>query len=332
MKIFFWLLFVLGVFASWSAETPTGWHDPALDAINNNMGYLDADLNGNFEFGPQRWGATNIELHFGPQNVRDRLMQSNNATMSGLGLGQYTPYVTTNQAVVFNGSTNWNALTNAVNSMFGKFTTNLSHAVANSIIDQYMGENEIEQDQPGFSIPVISSGVNGFSGEIYLGLNRGAIGSFPVKIFRWMVLAVEYALFFQGILAALRGEASETLNQRQTQGSLQALLGTNVSMLSSWAYSTVICAGVCTAVTVVLTSGMIGAAGLMGKYLVLWSQTGGIGSPAFAGAVGPAWHLITTWIPVVPTIGIFLSYLVFRYLLLVPVFFMVRGIILYLPV
>ena len=323
LALFFGIL--AGCFLLLSAYSAEGYHDAALDTVNNNLGFLDSDLNGQFEWGPERWGKTNVAIHFdkGLGSVNERLMASNSAGL--LGGTRIPELIGSPQTVSGGGYTNFALLTNAIRGAFSKFETNVSAAYLDWVFNQG-GTNAGDGDQ--WSI-AIHNPVNNFV-SYKLTLSSASLAGYNFSPIKSLLIAFEGVMFFFLMLQAMKEEMAQTMNQRQISGTMQSILGTNASVPSGVAYAVIVTASIATASVLVLGSPLVAVGGDLFYHYVFNPATAMKDQITAVSGGSPLFGWLTEIIPLWQTVGFALGYLAWKYFLLSPVFMAIRCLMLWM--
>jgi len=329
------------------AFAQSSYHDPALDTLNNNLGYVSSDINGNFQ--EQNRVLTNVL----PGVISEAMITNSAMSMSqggrfatnfensirdisGVNL-QFRSYV------VSGGKTNAGALTNVYGGMMA---TNIQPRLtggSNGI--PTIGDIHNTADRPvsniGVTISIPSpkflaapSGYPPTLGVTYLDMRLGDLGDWTVGAFtatqvatavRNLILGIVLIVYFFKFLTDVKNTVGEALNQRQMQGAKDSLIGTKVSSIFAFAYSAHLTAALLLLLQTVLVFGITAVALDFGS-ISSWRTS----ALAFFDSI-PAWKLLTLFVPVWEIILSHLLYLISRSLLLQPMFLLVRMLILWLP-
>lgn len=315
-RLVFLFLLWLALVASFGQETPV-YHDASLDAINNNLGYLDADLNGHMDELPYRVATTNLQVH---TNQFKSVMEA--GTLGKLSDRRRLGTIGSSDSVVVNfGSakgTNGGALTNLVSSIFGGTVggvlTNGSGYSTNDALDGTNSPTVLHE------IPIPNVLGQNWKFDVSFGTG-GYLSRDFAKYVRGLLILIEYVMLFLLLLEALKEDLTGTMNQRQIQGSTESVLGTNASVVVGLGYAVAITAAVAVAIT-----GLF-AAGTWSLFASAGSVGGLIASVFNFGQGVPGWDVITAYIPFWNTIIVSAAYFFLRYVVMLPLFLMVRAII-----
>lgn len=295
--IFLWL----AAFLSWAQ---TNWHDPSLDGVNVNLGILDSDINGAFQNLPLRIAQTNT------------IETQREATLYGSNLYVWGGYTNNppQQSNAVNRGLTIRALTN-VWTNFTSFSTGMP--LSNSFDGRIVGGTNTDWRiyLPGGAYVPMNVTIN----------TGGYINPVFCSLIRSIILAIEYFCLFWLVAADLKKSVSDLLEQRQMEGSKQSILGTNVSAGMAAVYAVALTAAIVVGVTAVANYSFVGEARLLGSGSAIASHLQTL-------AAYPAWEVLTAFIPVVSSLIVFTSYLLFKYVFITPLFMMTRAIVLWMLV
>lgn len=295
-------------------------HDPSLDAINNNLGYLDADLNGQMNNLPERISKTN---YFNATNefkadARDRFLGFYNSIPGGMpALG---PSNSVAISIDGKGGTNSSALKTLLGGVFTHYGSSLSNAFSTNIAAD--GVHYSSNNNDHITIP----NTLGQSWSMDMSFTSGGyLNASYASLVRGLIIAAEFVLIFLLFLENLKELVNETMAQRQVQGSTESILGNNASAVVGIGYAVVVTAALAGAVVVIFALGFSSMVSSLGSL------------PAFSNSVfsfissSPAWGVISAYVPFWQILGAWAAYYLFRYVGLIPTFYVVRAVIFWLP-
>jgi len=283
----------------------TNWHDPALDGVNVNLGYLNSDINGAFENLPHRISQTNMI-----QTKEDvtAIMNSNIA-------GMYTNY----PPAASNAANRANLVKLLTNSFSNFSSLGVSMPVSNNFDGSWTGGTNTAWT---ISLPYVA-GVGYQTATMNVSLSSGGyINPEFCRLIRSIIIALEYFALFWLIAADLKSSVHDLLGQRQMEGSKQSVLGTNVAAGLGATYAVALTAALVVTITAVFNYSFfseVRSAG-SGSAIITHLQTL---------AAYPAWEVLTAFIPVSATVIVGCSYALFKYVFLTPLFLGVRAIVLW---
>ena len=273
---------------------PLVYHDPALDTIANNIGYLDADLNG--------W-----MLHNGkPMNIAD---QTNYANLS---LSNVVGNLTNNalaQRAIF---------TSAYSSAFGGSTGGPASSLSTVGIRTNAGVNA----SPSGSL--ISLGT--FNGNSYSMDLKFTTGDFIspsfASLIRSVILGIVMSVLFVFSISAIQENIISTVQQRQVEGTKQSVFGINISAISAPIFAGIITAAISTLLPILAASSVVTTA--------YTASTAAIQFFGNANTFISAWDVLTSFCPIGEIFIAWINYVVFRYVYMFPLFQATRCVILFL--
>lgn len=314
------------------------YHDPALDTLNNNIGYLDADINGNFQYQnmllltnvPDRIANalfTNAISQTGPSGW---LGTNVSGAVNSLGLGS----ISANTSVGFGTKTNAGAATNAVGALFSQMATNglgepLGLALGGSTTEKIFDLTSFPTQGVAitFQFPKLNihNPLGSTTSETFMFGTLGGNYETIATSSRWIILASACVMYFFMFVSDIKENMGQLIGQRQMVGTPEAVLGTNASLPSSMMYSCLVTAFIISLCGVVLQAGVISA-------ITNFATLGSFRDTAitFFHSI-PAWDAFTLFVPLMNIILLHIFYMVARHILIGPVFLSIRMIILWLP-
>lgn len=302
------LFFFMVWLAAYLSSAQTNWHDPALDGVNVNLGYLNSDQNKNFEDLPERLWRTNRVL-------------------SGIEFTNETPRY---QAM---GVTNLNPSVSEVSSNRGAWRGMMTNAFTNfagfatglPLSNSFDGVRVSGTNNPWRIYFPNGAGGNSYA-DLDVSLTTGNhINPVFCKLIRTIIIAIEYFCLFWLIAADLKKSVSDLMDQRQIQGSQVSVLGNTPSAASGVAFAIIITTSLAVAITAVFNYALVGEVKLTGSGTQIISHLQAL-------AAYPAWEVLTAFFPVVSTVIVASSYALFKYVFLTPLFLITRSIALWLIV
>jgi len=218
--------------------------------------------------------------------------------------------------------TNFGQITNQLSGWFTSQLSNMQSAAqaAGSSISNAFGSAiggfptapSIEGGSDGVHIPTMGS-----APDVVIGVaSLPASFDLPRTVISWVVWLVSYV----AMIKFAHEKVLRILNQRQTQGTEQEVLGNNLSIPTAAAYGAIVAATVA-AFPLALVSFFQNASTSIASYNSLTALSG-----------SPLWNLMTQLVPVSVLLTAFFSYVTFRYLVAFPLIIVCVTIIIFLLV
>lgn len=276
-----------------------------------NMGYMNADMNANFANSPTNsyQASTNFLSSAVSNTVQGYAGISQHAMRTNYNLG---PFVLSSNMV----KELTNGMTTNIAGLFTLGTTNTLEALGDRTNDIWI----INLPGPGEHKAYFDLRWSTFASRF------GDVEAMR-PTFRISVLILWYLVLIWWIFDDLKREVSETMNQRQVQGSHVSVLGCEVSGLVAAAYAVQITAVLGATVIVAFSaiSGWVSGwlAGSGGSYLM---------TQFYVISSWPFWGTMTSWFPIVTMFLAYLAYLSYRYIIMWPMFLSVRALMFWLVV
>jgi len=309
------------------AQIPSYYHDDTLDTINGSILYLT-----NFS------GAGNSDSN---TIVQDTNRATVNAEQIGLMLngtvtngafqfgsnGVGAPTVLSNEAVAAGAvfSNLWSS-----NSFAGSLTTSgLSTNFDGSGGNMTASASQIAMPSVTFPGPHLSLPYGGVATTWTppsLDLVFADVASFAPALSTWAPIVRSFILlifnfsFFLWALECLREALKDTMQQRQLEGNKQEILGVNLSIVTA----TVLAGILIFYISQVISSGSVTAPLSAGASGVATLKTTVSGATAW-----PGWDILTAFLPITAMLSSFISWMAWRYLVMVPSFAFVQAIVLF---
>jgi hypothetical protein len=290
------------------AQAPTYYHDSSLDAIQNNAGYTFTAVIGLSNSLPQR--EVNAEQTNAYQNIdalglvignvtnaSDSDMTQDNMTNNAAQMASHSSILITNFGIA---------------SPFG----------TNFLVDTNDGFFSSTESNTGGSI--ISLGT--FNAQTYnmdLSLNTGSyLSETTMELISQVVLLINSLIVFVFAFQHIEKNIFSSLEQRQTKGASQAILGTNATVPTGLVYAAIV------------TSSLVALLGLLVTTPFLHTSYSTVSTlstqVASFSTMFPACDVLCAMTPVVGIFSIWLNYLAFRYVYSFPLFFGIRCVIFWL--
>jgi hypothetical protein len=318
------------------------YHDPTLDNIQNNLAYIDSDINALGGLS-NNVGGVNISNN---ADLASRIAYTN----GNVGIDVLSNVVTSSNFYGGNVSSQYqsratnfafseaNLASNAMMSTFGNvnFNTNFGVAYPNGY---------------GHVMPVSLGSVNGHSFSFGLGSSAlfnttygMAQSPFSYTTSNWSALQfviseailIAFAtMFFLWSVDDLRTTCDKYYNQRQISGPTQAALGTNLDLPLGIGYAIFVTAGFVAGCSVILGSAFLPNSwgGGLGSIVAFLQFLDNAGSGIFNGQNYSNFSFITIelydfccYVPLFAVVAQFLTYLAFSNFLLWPTFMFFRMI------
>jgi hypothetical protein len=283
---------------------PSVLHDPTLDGIQNNVGYVDSAVNSLSNTIPQNINhneLTNAAYIFNFEST-------NNPS----GTPEYS-------SVVYNGQTNVNAATNFANSI-------MANAVGDTFSNAY---------PTIFTNDSIDGGTNILGNIIIPDMGNGAANSMTFSYFfsgllpsslpsvvTAMIMSVWWFVLYKWLVDDMKAYLSETMDQRQVQGLKQSVLGTDASSITGIGYCITISTLLIIAVGAILVSSSFHTFHVMGSGPAIQTALHNLQT-----SYSSQFSVATTFLPVFEMFAAYLYYLLASYLALYPAFTVVRFIV-----
>lgn len=291
------------------------YHDPALDGINLNLGYVNGDMNGNLgeidksvDALPNAIAMTNYALAY----KHNRESNSNHVeNYSGQDMNDVE------NALELGAQENASLMSGMISNVFTNFSKAFNLGSTNHL-DGQGGTNH------SFEIPLLGS-----AGSYFLTFSNAALQPVGGDSYRYviyhLVLLIAYIWFATLLVEDLKKETSDLLNQRQIQGTHIAAFGFEVSGVVAVSYAIAVTVFLATCITALFNLSFVTQVLTGASASDLWSYLGLM-------SAWPMWDMITSWVPVTSILILFFAYLFFRYIMLTPLFFVVRALIFWLVV
>ena len=290
MKKLFTLIYLLVLAYSGYSQ-----HDPALDSINGGMANLDADVN----------GYISQQLTLNQLQTNSAFVYSNLQT----GLGSYTSLLSSNSS--------------GMQTNFSAWVTNFSAPFSSNFIGNYDWNATNSHYSTNFGTITAGpfwAGGNTITYNLSIAtlLNVTTVGNIVSNI----VLAIVWMIHFWKIMDFMKVEIYGTMNQKQVSGSSQSIMGTNFEFLWGVTYALAITAALATVLGAIATNSFIsGPSGLSNTFHSLTNSANTTLN------LLPAWDVMTYFFPATQILGAWISYNVFRFFLIWPLFATVRMMI-----
>jgi len=274
-----------------------------------NMGYMNADMNANFAQIPTNDYAAGT-------NYMNTTISNTVAPFMGLSLYSLrTNYAAGGAALG----------TNMVKLLTNSFSTNVTGLY--SLGSTNLLENTGDRTNDVFLIPLPGGNVARFDFRMS---NLETSVPFVAQmrpVFRLVILIIWYLLLAWWLMADLKEELGETMNQRQTQGTHISVLGTEASGLlaAGYAIQITIHLGVAVAATLGFIIANVAQSVAAGGGSALLNQLVSI-------STWPMWSITNSFVPIVAMLTAYLGYLAYRYLVMWPTFLAARALIFWLVV
>lgn len=265
------------------------YHDPTLDTINSSEAVFNSDFDRNVP------GLLTIS------NTQAQALL-NNGTVSLLHSNTILYDLPTNVFVVSNA---WTAVTGGL-----QFTNNFSsissatNGTPNSLSVISLNDNNGHSFTMDLSSAVLTS-----STKTMLGL------------FRQIIMAFVYIFLFAYCFQFVQGDFMKAMNQRQAQGNLQEVFGTNASIATGLIYAGLIVAGLTALLGFIVSNGICKTSIQQALTLLPLLQSL---------STVPGWDVMTYVFPITDILTAYFTYLSFRYILCFPLFVGVRSIQLFM--
>ena len=279
-----------------------GIHDPSLDQINQNVGNVDADLNG----------------------YLPNLLTLNQLNTNGAAINKAYADNSTNVIAGALTGTNFQNASNAFTAFGGMSSNSFSVSGFSSNFDGSITENTTN-DQ----IPLGSVNGHAFTMDLGGGFFNAFVPIFQGVGFqlRTVILAIGAFLTMIELFTFLQKKFDEMYNSKQMLGSAQSALGVNASSLTGVAYAAIFTGLIVGLITFFTAYFLTGA----GAPTVAQSVNLGSTVKTFTDQFS-LWGIITTLLPISGLMTQTIIFLLFRFGLAFPLFMVIRAVILFLIV
>jgi hypothetical protein len=306
-------------------QTPTYYHDPALDTIANNIGFMDSDMNAlNFGSGmtAEQYKETNALMG---ATTQSQLNHNFGATLTNFD------QVASSNSIISTISTNALGAAAVIGGIGNMFTnivgTNLLGLVGDGHVTGVTGyAPTFYGGDTGFGVVhswtidlSLADWISG-SGETWVGTMFSSLYVLLIVVFTFIT--------FRGVWEDFMANLNDFIKQRQIQGSTESIFGVNLSAPVAIVYGGIMVGLIAVCVTGVLTSGCI--TGLVSVFSSLFSDTTFFGLFSYP-IVLTMYQNVTMIIPVTRMVQIGLTAIVFRYATMPLLFYVARMIFKFLP-
>jgi len=308
----------LSLVLSSAACVAQGYHDPALDGINLNLGYMNSDLNGNLEaVNSSVEGLPNAMAMTNYAKAHDYMQTGTSNHVEGY-VGQDMDDVM-NQYELGAEASAIGSITTPVSNLFTNFSAAFNLGSSNHIDGASNSWSSFS-----FAIPLL-----GDAPDFMLHFDNSALAEVGGENYRYVmynfILLLAYLYFAWTLAEDLKKELGEALDQRQVQGTHVSGFGFEVSAPLAVAYAVGATVLLAVALTAIFNYSFASTIRTGASASGMWSYLGMM-------AEWPRWGLITSWVPITSLVVLLFSYLFFRFILLTPLFFGVRALIFWLVV
>lgn len=306
------------------------YHDPALDAVNVNLGYLNADTSGalgEVDNSIDTGFSTLSNLVKGLPSEMNTVLSSNanSRTTNLLGSFSTSQGVTPSQSQTFyeGAATNHASeyISGPVSNLLGGYRGLFSFPTNAAMLDGDKGINESDRE---FSLPKL-----GGAGFFTLSFNFDDIdSSFPQlasfrSLIRGLIIGIFTIMLGTMMVSRLHTEVGATLNQRQIQGTHITVFGWEISGITAAVYA-LIAGGIFLAI--------IAAISTMQVHTTVTNYTTDLYGYFSDLSVLPFFDYLTSFIPLGFLIQLGFQFLLFYYVLIPTAFLFLRAVLFFMLV
>lgn len=290
------------------------YHDPALDGINVNLGYLNADTVGGLNEVETAIGTLSNTL---PAKIADAQLWTNTTasteymrtgasnTATRVGVTYSNAIAAYNRAIQDSAATLASPVSNLMTNFSGAFflsSTNLA----------------MDEEESKFVIPLLNGGH--FDFDIKKEVLEGVLPSNYRSTIYNLILVSAYLIVMVYLAGDLKGEIGHVLSQRQIQGTHISAFGWEVSAVTAAAYALALTGFIVQVLLILFQLSFLSTIRSFASATGFWSYLNVISG-------WPMYDLISSWVPIGTICSLVFTYYFMRYVVITPLFFFVRGLI-----